>query len=231
MWPKTAARSHLPAHFAAASLPLPLRFGAHHAVLRWLQPNDAERLMEFFASHTEETVYQRYGYAGVHMTPEQAAKLVSVDQSRDAALGVFEDFSGRSRLIAVGRYCLAPAGTWAEAAFVVHEQRRGLGIGRTLLAALLAIARERKLERLLAEVRQDNTAMLHILHHAGAKFESIAGTSSIEATIALSAPAETPPSPPPKGKGHHGSWATEAAARAALGVEKVGISLQRLPLP
>jgi ribosomal protein S18 acetylase RimI-like enzyme len=166
-------------------LPVPVRFGAHATDLRWLEQGDAPLLMAFFASHSPETVYQRYGYAGVHMTPERAAQLVGVDQSRDAALGIFERGGGLPRLIAIGRYCLSADGRWAEAAFVVHEQRRRLGICSTLLDALVTIARERGLYRLVGEVQHDNAPMLDIFRAAGATIEWINGTPSLRATIVL----------------------------------------------
>jgi GNAT superfamily N-acetyltransferase len=189
-------------------------------------------LIEFFASHTEETIYQRYGYAGVHMTPEQAARLVSVDQTRDAALGVFELPESHLRMIAVGRYCLGRDGRWAEVAFVVHERRRGRGLGSLLLAALIAIARGRHLDRLVAEVRQDNEPMLHMLRTVGATFESLDGTAELKATLTLRAPESAAHSTsaahkPPAG----GSWAGDTAARAALRLEQAGIALHRLPMP
>ncbi len=180
------SRSHLPPHFASSDLPLTLIFGGHHATLRWLQPDDAPRLVEFFASHTEETVYQRYGYAGIHMTDEQAAQFVGVDQTQDAALGVFETTHDQSRLIAVGRYCLAAGGLRAaEVAFVVHEQRRHFGIATTLLAVLLAIARERKLDGLIALVHRTNTHMLALLRAFDASIETVTGTATLMATLSL----------------------------------------------
>jgi ribosomal protein S18 acetylase RimI-like enzyme len=195
-------------------LPLHLRFGAHATELRWLAPADAPLLVRFFASHTPETVYQRYGYAGVHMTPDRASQLVSVDQSRDAALGVFEPGATVVRRIAIGRYSLSSDGRWAEAAFVVHEQRRRLGICSTLLDALVNIARERGLYRLVAEVQHDNAPMLDIFRAAGAVVEWINGTPSLRATIVLrdSDPGSAHPLP-----GEHQARATRGgvSARAA----------------
>jgi ribosomal protein S18 acetylase RimI-like enzyme len=187
MPPLPTIRSHLPPHFTAAALPVRLHFASHDATLRLLQPGDARLLVEFFESHSAETIYQRYGYAGARMTQAQALRLVSVDQSLDAALGVFESFARRVQLIAIGRYCLAADGRWAEVAFVVHEERRGLGIGTTLLAALKEIAQQRRLERLVAEVRQGNGPMLAILRGAGATFVAAGEPADLEATLTLSA--------------------------------------------
>jgi len=186
--PAKSSSSRLPARFAPANLPLRLAFGAQRTTLRALEPGDTGALIEFFASHSEETIHRRYGYARVLMTPEQASRLVNVDQTRDAALGVFERFDGALRLIAIGRYCLGLDGRWAEVAFVVHEERRALGIGTTLLVALTAIARERGLERLVAEVEQDNVPMLQILRRAGATIHDVPQTSCVEATLFLGEP-------------------------------------------
>jgi ribosomal protein S18 acetylase RimI-like enzyme len=197
MWSRHRAPPRLPRRLVAGHLPLRLRFGCHQTTLRFLRPDDAARLLAFFASHSEETVYQRYGYAGRRMTPGEAAQLVGVDQTRDAALGVFEPAAGGERLIAVGRYCLAAAGRSAEAAFVVHEERRGLGIATTLLRVLLALARERRLEAVVADVRHDNGPMIHVLRAAGATFHWRDGASSMEAVVQLGSPH---PSAPPPGR-------------------------------
>ena len=159
-------------HSAAAdgeNLPRVLSLHGRRLLLRSLQPEDVGRLLEFFASHTPETIHQRYGYTFTQMTPERAARLVKIDPERDAALGVFEETSaGHMRLIAIGRYCLAGDGQHAEVAFVVHEQRRRLHIASTLLDALVCIARKRGLDHLFAQVQHDNVAMLAVFRRAGA---------------------------------------------------------------
>jgi GNAT superfamily N-acetyltransferase len=192
MTSRPAVSSLLPVNFTPAQLPWRLRLGALDATLRWLEPADRDRLLEFFTSHTEETVYQRYGYAGVRMTPERAAQLVGVDQTRDAALGVIERHRPYPRLIAIGRYCLAADARSAEVAFVVHERRRGLGLGTVLLHALIAIARERGLEQLVAEVQHGNAPMLAMLRAAGAQLEWPAGASTLTGTLRLSPVAASP---------------------------------------
>lgn len=177
----------LPRGFRSADLPLTIRFASRRATLRRLGPDDAGRLLEFFATHTPETVHLRYGYLFTQMSPERARELVSVDQSRDAALGVFEEDAEKddSRLIAIGRYCLAGDARSAEAAFVVREDRRGRGIATALLEALAAIARERGLVALTAEVQRDNHAMIGVFLRQGAKVAPIAGTNGVEAVLRL----------------------------------------------
>jgi RimJ/RimL family protein N-acetyltransferase len=163
-------------------LPLIRKFGIHRTTLRFLSPDDAAKLMVFFSSHTPDTIYSRYG-SFVHMSPEHAAQLVGVNQSRDCALGVFEGRTGM--LIAIGRYCLDASGGSAEVAFVVRESRRGLGIATALLRELLLIARKRGLAKLTAQVEHNNHAMMEIFRRVGAAFTEHGYGDAIKVTLGL----------------------------------------------
>jgi RimJ/RimL family protein N-acetyltransferase len=175
----------LPKNFRPSSLPLSLKFGADRCRLRHLRPDDVSRVIEFFHSHSAETIQQRYGYHLTQMSPERAARLTGTDQPRDAALGLLERPGRQSRLVAIGRYCLRPDGESAEMAFVVHEQRRRLGMATVLLEALIAIARQHQLKRLVAQTQGDNYAMLRIFLKHGAHLQALEGTDGLEVTLEL----------------------------------------------
>lgn len=179
-----ATPSEAPAD-ADGSLPRAITFGSSCTILRRLRATDAERLSEFFQPHTDDTVRSRSGYLLAEMSPARAAGLAGVDQSRDAALGVFEMEGPGPRLIAVGRFCLSPAADSAEVAFVVHESYRNLGIATCLLEALARIARARGLPLLTAQVRDDNGPMLAVFRKAGAGFTVVPGTGAEEVRVAV----------------------------------------------
>jgi GNAT superfamily N-acetyltransferase len=166
-------------------LPTTIDFRGISSVLRRLEPADASNLIQFFQSHTVETIHQRYGYVFGQMTPDHAARLVGVDQSRDCALGVFE--SGRAEvLIAIGRYCLAATGVSAELAFVVREDRRRRGIATALYRALLAVSQKRGLIQLTAQVGSENFPMLSVFRNSGASVTTIPNSGVSTITINLS---------------------------------------------
>ena len=175
----------LPKNFRPAQLPLTLKLGPGTCTLRRLHNEDVQQLITFFDSHSEETIQQRYGYHLTQMSPERATQLVGISQHRDAALGLIERQGRRSRLVAVGRYCLRADGESAEMAFVVHEERRRLGMATVLLQALIAIARQHKLKRLVAQTQADNYAMLRIFLKHGAHLQELAGTDGLEVTLEL----------------------------------------------
>lgn len=67
----------------------------------------------------------------------------------------------------------------------MHEDRRRLGIATTVLRALTAIARERSLTHLTAQVQRDNPWMLAIFRKAGTTLVEIPGAGADEITVRL----------------------------------------------
>jgi RimJ/RimL family protein N-acetyltransferase len=174
--------------------PCEVLFGGQPHIVRPLSPADEGRLISFFNSHTEETIRQRYGYHIAEMTPERARRLVGVDQSRDAALGVFERApDGGEVLHAVGRYLLDADGRSAEVAFVVRESKRNLGVCTALLRRLLHIARLRGMGHLHAQVQADNTPMLSIFRRHGGRMKPILGADAVEAFVPTAPPRPAAP--------------------------------------
>ena len=171
-----------PAQTDPPRFPMARKFGGHRAIIRLLQMSDRDTLLRFFESHTKETIHLRYGYELSQISQARAAELVGVDQSKDAALGIFE-VGEAVPLVAIGRYCLRPHGKSAEVAFVVREDRRSMGMASALLAALVRIAAARGLASLDGQVVRGNRPMLEIFGRLGAEKVAIAGTGSLTVTI------------------------------------------------
>lgn len=157
----------------------------HHYLMRLLAPGDEERLISFFSSHTPETIRQRYGYLIKNMSAERAHKLVDLDPAREVALGIFEGNKGDETLHAVGRLVLAEDGRRAEAAFVVRETKRRIGMAGTLLRNLLNVARQRHLDSVFAQVQCGNNSMLGVFQQAGGKLTEDFSGGIVEVTIPL----------------------------------------------
>ncbi|MBB5352341.1 acetoin utilization deacetylase AcuC-like enzyme/acyl-CoA hydrolase/RimJ/RimL family protein N-acetyltransferase [Haloferula luteola] len=138
--------------------------------LRPLHASDIRRLQEFFYSHSEETVRHRYGYLRESMPADSAFKLVGVDQSRDLALGIFEEIGlGREPVLrAVGRF-YRDGGEGAEVAFVVHDETRRMGMAGELFGELASVAKKRGIEEFWASVVPTNLPMIRLFDRFGGK--------------------------------------------------------------
>jgi len=135
--------------------------------LRPLAPADERKLQEFFYSHNKETLIMRYNHHITQMTREKSCNLVSVNQHTDLALCFTKkDYLGEA-IQAVARYYFIESINSGEVAFVIKESLRGRGMASTLLGEMIAVAKMRKLDSLVACVRNDNGSMLKVFERAG----------------------------------------------------------------
>lgn len=148
---------------------LRVKFGEGDYLVRALEAGDMRTLQEFFYSHNEETIRMRYGYPRKWMNDEDAYKLVTVDQEKDPALGIFQEVEGKQELRAIGRYYLDQGGKRAEIAFVVHEDTRHIGMAGFLIARLAEIAEPRGITEFWASVLPDNRTMAGLFVAVGGK--------------------------------------------------------------
>ncbi len=135
--------------------------------IRPIRPTDEVSLQEFFYSHSEETVYNRY-FRPVRAMPHTTAQgLVNLDYDRNMALVAVTGPIGRERIIGVGRYIRDKDGDLAEVAFTVHEDYQGLGLGALLQHHLAEYAKKKGVKGFWALSFGANKAMLSVFGKLG----------------------------------------------------------------
>jgi acyl-CoA synthetase (NDP forming)/RimJ/RimL family protein N-acetyltransferase len=147
-----------PRHWEADVL---LRDGAT-AHLRPIRPEDAELLVEMYSRVSERSKYYRFFSPMPTLSERDVARFTQVDhQDRVAFVLLLRD-----EMIAVGRYDVVAPGE-AEVAFLVQDAHQGRGIAQLLLENLAQAARERGIEKFVAEVLPDNAPMIQTFRDAG----------------------------------------------------------------
>lgn len=143
---------------------------------------------EFFEQGLRElsidSRFSRFGQGVASLSERELEYLSDVDQRSHVAWGavVGDDAAG------VGRYIVSD-GSSAEFAITVLDSMQGIGVGRALLVALVAVARADGLEELWFEARADNAAVKRLLAEIEVGQQLLEGT--IERRIRLS---DLPPS-------------------------------------
>jgi GNAT superfamily N-acetyltransferase len=130
--------------------------------LRRLRPDDAPRLVDLRTRLSPETVRRRFLRERPNCDPREAEALANVDQVSRVAFAAVPTLGANAPLIAVGRYHVDD-GKRADLALVVEDAYQHVGLGRVLLARLLAEARRQDLKSFEGHVLIDNRPVLQLL--------------------------------------------------------------------
>lgn len=154
--------------------------------VRSIRPEDRDALRAAFHALQPETRYRRFMGHIADLTPAMLTYLTEVDGHDHIAL--VATLAGRSRrggeLVAVARVIrLRTDPQSAEVAVTVTDAFQGRGLGSKLLEILVAAAKERGIERLVAHVLDGNSRMKHLLEKTGPLAST---TEGVTVTIARS---------------------------------------------
>ncbi len=156
-------RPAYPAHWEADVV---LRDGGT-AHVRPISPDDAERLVDFYADVSPKSKYYRFFAAMPTLSPKEVRRFVDVDHHDRVALVL----TIAERIIAVGQVERLDARPGerdrAEVAFLVQDRHQHRGIGQLLLEHLAQVGREVEVGEFVAEILPDNTGMLQVFRDAG----------------------------------------------------------------
>ena len=135
--------------------------------IRPIRPEDAAIERDFVNALSPETKYLRFMSTLKELTPAMLTRFTQIDYDRDMALVAVVQEGVSEREIGVCRYVRNPDGASCEFAIVVAEAWQRRGLGRHLRARLIAIARERGIDRMTGQVLLANPGMLDLLAKLG----------------------------------------------------------------
>jgi acetyltransferase len=154
-----------------------LRSGQRIAV-RPIRPDDAEREIAFVKSLDDTTRYYRFQHPVKELSAETIVRFTQLDYAREMALVALDPAA--DAIIAVARYFPNPDNAGCEFAIAVGGPWQKQGIGRQLMVALIACAKESGYRYMDGHVLSGNRGMLHLATALGFTCE---GSKSPEQTV------------------------------------------------
>lgn len=139
--------------------------------VRSIRADDKARLAAFHQRLSAESVYFRFFEFKGELSPSDLRYLTELDFEKRVALVATLAAAPDAPIVGVARFDVLPdragAPRRAELGIVVEDAHQGQGIGTVLLKYLLAIAHDKGVAEITAEVLPQNTKMLELVAGSG----------------------------------------------------------------
>jgi acetyltransferase len=153
--PSTDNRGY-PSHYESR---LVLKDG-REVLLRPVLPTDDDLIIDLFGRISPGSLYQRF-LRKIDVLPEDLLHhFTHLNYETDFALAAVV-------IIAVGRYAFDPHEDSYDLALAVRDDRQNLGLGKSLLIKLVAVAKEHGISHFTSMMDTGNTVMEKILRDLG----------------------------------------------------------------
>lgn len=153
--------------------------------IRALRPDDRSDMLTAVGRLSVQSLSRRFFMPKRELNPQEIAFFLNVDFVSHVALVAAIEDGGQQEIVGGGRYIVSHAGM-AELAFVVVDQFQGQGVGAALLRHLTSLARDARLELLIAEVLAENTAMLKVFDRSGLRVTKTRDAEVVHVSLHLS---------------------------------------------
>jgi acetyltransferase len=134
--------------------------------LRPIRPEDAQMLARLVSDLTPEDARMRFFTPMRNLGTAALARFTQIDYDREMAFVVYAE-QAPDRLLGVARLASDPDNIRAEFAIVVRSDVHRRGLGRLLLAHLIAYAKTRGISELFGDILAENLAMLGLCANFG----------------------------------------------------------------
>lgn len=140
------------------------------AVIRPIRPEDEPLMIEFHEMLSESTVYLRYFHMqnlDSRVAHDRLIRKCFIDYDREMALVAdrIDLQTGRHEILGVGRLTRQRSPEDAELGVLLTDRCQGAGLGAQLVHRLIEVARNEKLQRVIAHILPENEAALKLAKH------------------------------------------------------------------
>jgi acyl-CoA hydrolase/GNAT superfamily N-acetyltransferase len=140
--------------------------------IRLVRMSDEDALQDLFYGISEESSYQRFLGHVTKPSHEELLRWADVDYDRSVALVATVPTPAGEGIVALARYDIDPATSFADVSLLVVDIWQSRGVGTAVFQRLAEIARARGAAGFRAEVLVDNARMLAIFNETGNPVES-----------------------------------------------------------
>ncbi|HEY2372117.1 MAG TPA: GNAT family N-acetyltransferase [Gaiellaceae bacterium] len=158
--------------------------------LRTPGPSDEAALVDFFESLSDRSRYLRF-HGIRRVDHDLVERYFAPDwETRGVLVGTLVDADGVERIVALAEYARLRDPAVAEVAFTVADDLQGRGVATRLLEQLARHAAQAGVERFVAEVLAENSAMLAVFCDAGFELARTLEGGAMEVTFPIEATEE-----------------------------------------
>ena len=147
------------------------------SLIRAIRPDDKHRLSEAFHRLTGKSVYFRFFTEKQELTEKDLKYFTEINFNDHVAIVATITSEKKEKIIGVGRYLeLEKRGLKriAEVAFAVDDEHQNLGVCTILFKEITAIAQNKGISALEADLLRDNNKMLEIFQRSGFNLKTTA---------------------------------------------------------
>jgi acetyltransferase len=159
-------------------------------LIRPIRPEDEPAMARFHETLSDKSVYLRFFHMeklAARIAHDRLVRKCFIDYDREMALVVERTIpaNGDREIIAVGRLTRQHGARNAEIAVLVADSYQHQGLGGELLARLIQVGRDEKLNRIVATILMENTAMRALTARHGFAIQGEADMGVVEAVLTL----------------------------------------------
>jgi GNAT superfamily N-acetyltransferase len=143
--------------------------------VRFVEPDDAEALQNYFRSLSVRSRYNRLMGAVSELPQSQLEKFVRLGDAGSFSVVVTISVDGLDSIVGEARYAFHPDTAGFELGLSIDDRWQGQGIGAALLANLECRAAAFGAENLFGDTLRSNDAMLRLARKSGYVFAPTPG--------------------------------------------------------
>jgi acetyltransferase len=157
-------------------------------LIRPIRPDDEPMVVDFHQTLSEQSVHLRFFHAmklSQRTAHDRMVRICFNDYDREIALvAEYADPSTDARsILGVARLSRLHGTLDSEFSLLVSDRWHGLGLGTELLSRLIHVARDEKLQRILADILPENYVMQHVCEKVGFTLTRTMGADMVKARI------------------------------------------------